>query len=63
MEIAVLLTKPGVHTHLWCKGKDKEILYRDADRGDLAMGNARYIRNLVEGAMRKQAVRLAKEKI
>lgn len=63
VEIAVLLTKNREYILTFgAKEKIREILYRDADRGDLAMGNARYIRNLVEGAMRKQAVRLAKEK-
>lgn len=44
------------------KEKIREILYKDANREELKMGNARYIRNLMEGAMRKQAVRLARER-
>jgi stage V sporulation protein K len=63
VEIAELITRnreylltPGA------KEKVREILYENADRGDLAMGNARYIRNLMESAIRKQAVRLAKER-
>lgn len=43
------------------KAKIREILYEEAERGDLVMGNARFIRNLVEKAIRKQAVRLASE--
>ncbi len=41
--------------------KIREILYEGVHRGELRMGNARYVRNLMEGAMRKQAVRLAGE--
>ena len=42
--------------------KIRDILYNGADRRELVMGNARYVRNLIERAIRKQAVRLAKEK-
>lgn len=63
VEIADLITRnreyrltPGA------REKIRELLYEHADRGELVMGNARYIRNLVETAIRKQAVRLAKGK-
>ncbi|MDI6704769.1 MAG: AAA family ATPase [Bacillota bacterium] len=45
------------------KSKIREILYEQVKQGDLVMGNARFIRNLVEKAIRKQAVRLAHEKV
>ncbi|NLZ91908.1 MAG: AAA family ATPase [Clostridiales bacterium] len=45
------------------RDKIRELLYENAGSGELVMGNARYIRNLVEAAIRKQAVRLAKSKV
>ncbi|MDD2573117.1 MAG: AAA family ATPase [Firmicutes bacterium] len=63
VEIAELITRNREYSLTFgAKEKIREILYRDADRGELTMGNARYVRNLVERAMRKQAVRLAKGK-
>ena len=64
VDIAELITRnrqyrltPGA------REKIRELLYENAGSGELVMGNARYIRNLVEAAIRKQAVRLAKAKI
>ena len=64
VDIAELITRnrqyyltPGA------REKIRELLYQNAGSGELVMGNARYIRNLVEAAIRKQAVRLAKAKV
>jgi stage V sporulation protein K len=64
VDIAELITRnrqyrltPGA------REKIRELLYENAGSGELVMGNARYIRNLVEAAIRKQAVRLAKAKV
>ncbi len=61
VEIAQLMTKKREYTLTpGAKDKVREILYDNADRGELSMGNARYVRNLIEKAIRKQAVRLAR---
>ncbi len=63
VEIAELMTRNREYAlSAGAKDKVREILYDNADRGELIMGNARYVRNLIERAIRKQAVRLAKEK-
>lgn len=43
--------------------KIREILYDQADSNELITGNARFIRNLIERAIRKQAVRLSKSPV
>ncbi len=61
--IAELITRNREYVlSFGAKEKVREILYESATGGELKMGNARYVRNLMERAMRKQAVRLAKGK-
>jgi stage V sporulation protein K len=43
--------------------KIREILYDQADSNELITGNARFIRNLIERAIRKQALRLSKSPV
>lgn len=63
VEIAELMTRNREYALSYgAREKIRDILYNSADRGELVMGNARYVRNLIEQAIRKQAVRLAKEK-
>lgn len=45
---------PGART------KIRGILYHAVEQGELATGNARFVRNLIERAIRKQALRLSK---
>ena len=63
VKIAELITrKREYYLTPGAREKIRELLYQNADSGELVMGNARYIRNLVEAAIRKQAVRLTKAK-
>jgi len=64
VDIAELIVRNReYHLTPGAREKIRELLYENAGSGELVMGNARYIRNLVEAAIRKQAVRLAKAKI
>lgn len=58
-----MLEKREYKFTIGAKSRVREILYEQVKQGDLAMGNARFIRNLVEKAIRKQAVRLARERV
>lgn len=63
VEISELMAKNREYALSYgAKEKVRELLYNKVDRGELVMGNARYVRNLIERSIRKQAVRLAREK-
>lgn len=63
LEIADLMVKQREYVFsAAAKEKIRQLLYREAERKNNTFGNARFIRNLVEQAIRLHAVRLLKKK-